>query len=79
MEKAQVVIEELASLCISAGLEAKADAARGSMEARGRLQAYYDVLDVLKGQSDLLGITFADKSLAKFDPDELLATPKKAA
>lgn len=79
MEKSQVVIEELASLCISAGLEAKADAARGNAEARGRLQAYYDVLDVLKAQADMLGITFADESVAKFDPNELLAAPKKAA
>ena len=79
MEKAQVVIEELMYLAIDAGRKAATEATRGDLHARGRLFAYHDILDVLQQQARLLGLQFEDKSLAAFDPDDLMRTPREAA
>lgn len=78
MERAQAVLEELMSLSIEAGRKAAAEAAAGDRHAAGRLFAYHDVLDVLVEQAKLIGLVFEDKSLADFDPDELLQLKKAA-
>lgn len=79
MEKAQVVIEELMTSAIAAGRDAALRAAAGDVVASGQVLAYYDVLDVLKEQAGQIGLVFADKTLAAFDPDELLRKPLKKA
>lgn len=74
MERAQAVLEELMSLSIEAGRKAAA----GDRHAAGRLFACHDVLDALVEQAKLIGLVFEDKSLADFDPDELLQLKKAA-
>jgi hypothetical protein len=80
MNAAQVVLEEICRLVMEAGREAAAQAAAGDQHARGRLDAYYDVADVLKEQAKLIGVEFSEAELRQFDPDELLrvAAGKKA-
>ena len=76
--KQQVVIEELLTAAIDAGMKARRKAAMDPFE-NGRVSAYYDVIRWIKEQADILEIEFADQSLAKFDPDELLKPEKQAA
>ncbi len=42
--------------------------------------AYYDLITVAQEQAEIIGLEFADQSLAAFDPDkELLNYRKRAA
>ena len=81
MESCQVVVEEAMRAAIDAARKVAPQAAAGDRHAAGQVFAYYNVLAVLKQQAALLGVTFADKELATFDPDELIRTsaPRKAA
>lgn len=81
MEASQVVLEEVMRAAVDAARKAALQAAGGDRHAAGQVFAYYNVLDVLKEQADLLGLAFADTGLQSFDPDELLeaAAPRKAA
>lgn len=66
---------------MQAAIEAGRDAARQAGDERhaGRALAYYDVLDVIRQQMQVLGYEFEQKALNEFDPDELLSrmAPKK--
>lgn len=81
MDAKQVVLEEVMRMAIEAGREAAAQAASGDRHAAGQVFAYYNVLDVMKEQADLLGVKFDDAEVAAFDPDELIkiSAPRKAA
>jgi hypothetical protein len=76
-----VVLEEVMRAALNAARKATAQAAAGDRHAAGQVFAYYDVLDVLKEQINLLGLEFADTELAPFDPDELLraSAPRRVA
>ena len=76
--KQQVVIEELLTAAIDAAQKARRKADTDPFE-NGKLMAYYDVIRWFKEQAVVLEIEFADKSLAAFDPDELLKPRKQAA
>ena len=80
MEKAQVVLEEVMAHAIAAARRARAAAADGS-DPHGDAMAfaYYDIVDVIREQADLLGIEWADQTLASFVPESLLAraTPRQ--
>ena len=78
-EKAvQAVLEETLAAAIAAALDARVKAATDPFE-NGRLMAYYDIIAVAKEQAAIMEIEFADKSIAAFDPDELLKPAKQAA
>lgn len=79
MEKAQVVLEELMTHAIAAARRARAAAADGS-EPHGEAMAfaYYDIIDVIREQADLLGIEWADRTLAGFVPESLLGRPNSS-
>ena len=76
MEKAQVVLEELMTHAIAAARRARAAAADGS-DPHGDAMAfaYSDIIDVIREQADLLGVEWADRTLAGFVPESLLARP----
>mgnify|MGYP001586505281 FL=1 len=76
---AQTVLEELLSAAIEAALNARKHADRDPFE-NGKLMAYYDIIMTAKEQAEVMGIEFADKTIAAFDPDkELLGTRKQVA
>lgn len=75
----QVVLEELLTAAIRAGrLAAQEYRASGDRFEEGRLFALYDMITVAQEQARLLGVRFADQSLAEFDPDKelVVARPK---
>ncbi|MBK6742518.1 MAG: hypothetical protein IPG66_05875 [Hydrogenophilales bacterium] len=77
----QVVLEELLTAAIKAGRQAAQKyRASGDRFEEGRAFALYDLITVAQEQAGHLGIEFADKTLAEFDPDKelLLAKPKAA-
>lgn len=69
----RVILEEVLAAARAAALQA---AASTDPLDRGRVMAYYDVLDVAKEQAELLGHSLADVGLPDFDPDSLLASAK---
>lgn len=73
------VLEQVMQTAIAAGREAAGGAASGDAYDRGQVMAYYNVLDVIKEQLDLLGIQLAQQGLNHYDPDELLrlSSPKQ--
>jgi hypothetical protein len=76
---AQTVLEELLSAAIEAALKARKHADRDAFE-NGKLMAYYDIITTAKEQAEVMGIEFADKTIADFDPDkELLGARKQLA
>ncbi len=73
MEKAQVALEEVMTHAIAAARRARAQAANGSDRyGEAMAFAYYDIVDVIGEQADLLGLEWADRSLADFVPESLL-------
>ncbi len=79
MNSAQAVLEELLSSAIESALESRAKAQTDPFE-RGTLIAYYDMISFAKTQAEVMGIEFADKTIAAFDPDkELLGARKQIA
>jgi hypothetical protein len=73
VEKAQVVLEEVMAHAIAAARCARAAAADGSDQQGEALAfAYYDMVDVIREQAELLGIEWADRTLADFVPESLL-------
>lgn len=75
----QAVLEQVLTAAIDGALDARKKADKEPFE-RGRLMAYYDVITWAKEQAELMDITFADRTLAAFDPDkELLRGKKRAA
>lgn len=81
MERSQVVLEEVMRAALVSARAAAAKAAAGDRHAAGQVFAYHDVLDVLKEQAELIGVTFDDGELKSFDPNELIAAsaPRQAA
>ncbi len=77
MSPAQVVLEELLSSAIESALEARGKMAAGDKFQEGLLMAYYDIITWAKTQADIVGIEFADKNIAAFDPDKELLRGKK--
>jgi hypothetical protein len=76
---AQTVLEELLSAAIEAALNARKHANRDPFE-NGKLMVYYDIITTAKEQAEVMGIEFADKTIADFDPDkELLGARKQVA
>ena len=76
MEKAQVVLEEVMTHAIAAARRARAAAANGSdQHGEAMAFAYYDIVDIIREQADLLGIEWADQTLAGFAPESLLGRP----
>ena len=75
---AQTILEELLSAAIEGALEARTQADANPFE-NGRLMAYYDILTTAKEQAEVMGIEFADKRIAEFDPDALLKPARRAA
>lgn len=69
---AQVVLEEVMGAAINSARAACAEAAAGDSYAAGKVDAYYDVLDVFKEQAEVIGLEFFDATLRDIDPDELL-------
>lgn len=65
------ILEQVVQVAIAAGREA----ARQADDPRhaGRALAYYDVLDVIWQQMQVLGYRFEQSALNAFDPDGLLA------
>lgn len=75
MEKAQVVLEVVMSHAIGAAQRARrrAQAPDGSgKDGEAMAFAYYDIVDIIREQADLLGIEWADRTLADFVPESLL-------
>lgn len=62
---------------LSARRAAKAYRASGDRFEEGRVFAYYDLITSFQEQAELMGIEFADKSLAEFQPDIELILPGK--
>lgn len=61
---------------IAAARRARAAAADGSdQHGEAMAFAYYDMVDVIREQADLLGIEWADRTLAVFVPESLLGRP----
>ena len=69
MEKAQVALEEVMTHAIVAARRARAEA---TSDGEAMAFAYYDIVDVIREQADLLGIEWVDRTLADFVPESLL-------
>lgn len=79
VSKEQVVLEELLTAAIEGALQAREKAGKDPIE-NGLMMAYYDLFTVAKEQAGIMDLTFADKTIAAFDPDkELLNYRKRAA
>ena len=76
--KEQVVLENLLTAAIDAAMKARARADTDPAE-RARMMAYYDVIRWAKEQAGVIELEFADRSLADFNPDELLQPARQAA
>ena len=76
--KEQVVLEELLTAAIDAAMKAREKATTDPFES-GRTMAYYDVIRWAQEHAKILELQFVDKSLAAFNPDELLKPAKQAA
>lgn len=64
---------------IAAAQRARAEApASGDSGLEAMAFAYYDIADVIREQADLLGIEWADRTLATFDPDTLMGRSERA-
>jgi hypothetical protein len=66
------VLEEVMGAAINSARAACAEAAADDSYAAGKVDAYYDVLDVFKEQAEVIGLELFDATLRDFDPDELL-------
>lgn len=79
MSPEQVVLEEVMVAALDSARSAAEQAATGDSYSAGKVDAYYDVLDVLKEQAELLGVKFDDVRLQRLNLDELFqASVKKA-
>ena len=78
VSKEQVVVEEVLTAAIDGARDARKNADADPFE-KGRLMAYYDIITVAKEQAAIMEVEFGDKSIAAFDPDELLKPAKQAA
>lgn len=78
VSKEQVVLEEVLSHAIEAAREARARA-KSDVAEMPVLNAYYDIITVALEQADLMGLQFVDKTIAAFDPNELILRKPKAA
>ena len=75
VSKEQVVLEEVLRAAINAAREARARAVSDLFE-EGLMMAYYDLITVAKEQAELMELEFIDRTIAEFDPDELLRALK---
>ena len=76
--KLQALLEEIVGNAIIAGRAARRRYATDPNELAA-VMAYYDIIDVAKEQAEILGIKFADRTIASFDADAELLGVKKAA
>ena len=78
---AAAILEQVAQAAIAAARRCAAGAARGDEHDRGAVMAYYDVLDVIAQQRQVLDFQFHQRDLNDFDPEELLrlSAPKQKA
>ena len=75
----RAVLEQVLTAAIDGARDARRRADQDPFED-GRMMAYYDVITWAQTQAKLMGVKFADKSLAGFDADkELLRGKKRAA
>lgn len=78
-QAAQAALEQVLTAAIDGARDARRRADDDPFE-RGRLMAYYDVITWAQEQARVLGVEFADQTLASFDADkELLQGRKQAA
>ncbi len=76
METSQAILEVVLAHAIATSQRARTEAAvSGDKFPAGMAFAYYDIADVIYEQAELLGIQWADRTLADFDPVTLLAQP----
>lgn len=78
ISKEQVVLEEVIEAAIVAGRAAAERYARDPAELSG-VMAYLDIIDVAQEQAELIGLQFANASLATFDPEQEFFGRRKAA
>ncbi len=79
MEKSQAVLEVVMAHAIAAAQRARAEAKSSSDSGLDAMAfAYYDIADVIREQADILGIEWADRTLATFDPDTLIGKRERA-
>ena len=75
VSKEQVVLEEVLRAAINAAREARARTVSDPFE-EGLMMACYDLITVAKEQAELMELEFIDRTIAGFDPDELLRALK---
>lgn len=72
----QILLQEVVRTARTAAQQSRA---RGDAEGRAALFAYYDILDVLKTQAELMEVPLADLDLADQDLEAMLVEGRREA
>ncbi len=76
--RAHAVLEQALELALEHALESRAKAAADPFEA-GALQGYHELIAFALTQARARGLAFANRTLAAFDPNDLLKPAKQTA